>query len=554
MIGVAAPTGEREIACEFFELFKTPWEFYRPGERYDVVLCTDEQCPSGAAKLVLLYRSARTAYDADNRIAVKLGRTGGFISYDGRRLPFYGAAATFPINCFASLKEETSQEPMGYLHRSGQGTTVRIGYDLFQEVRQLLSVGQPVANAGTPTLEWHITLLRDLISRAGISLVEIPPVPEGHGFMACLTHDLDHPVLRNHCCDRTMFGFLRRATIDSLIDVCRGRRKVGALCRNWAAAGRLPFVYLGIAKDMWRQFDHYLELEAGLGSTYFVIPKKGYAGRQANGHGSHRRASRYAVAEIRPQLEKIGFAGCEVALHGLDAWLDSASGCEERAELLRAVGGTETGVRMHWLFFNEQSPAVLDQAGFSYDSSFGYNQTVGYRAGTAQAFKPLGAARLLELPLHIMDTALFFPNYLRLSEPEAEGLARKLIDEVEEFGGALTINWHDRSIAPERLWGAFYMNLLAELKQRDAWFPTASQAVSWFRKRRSAEFSRGSRENEVIKVCVPGDQGAPSPGLKLRVHRPIAGGFDAAATGRFSAPYDDRVFQDRLETRVTVSA
>ena len=62
----------------------------------------------------------------------------------------------------------------------------------------------------------------------------------------------------------------------------------------------------------------------------------------------------------------------------------------------------------------------------------------------------------------------------------------RLIDGAAEFGGVLTINWHDRSIAPERLWDGFYLKLLRELKSRGAWFATAAQTVSWFRKRRSA--------------------------------------------------------------------
>ena len=44
-----------------------------------------------------------------------------------------------------------------------------------------------------------------------------------------------------------------------------------------------------------------------------------------------------------------------------------------------------------------------------YDSTIGYNETVGYRAGTTQPYRPLAASRLLELPLHVMDTALFYP-------------------------------------------------------------------------------------------------------------------------------------------------
>ena len=40
MIGVIADSAEQDVVREFFELFKTPWEFYRRDRRYDVAgLC-----------------------------------------------------------------------------------------------------------------------------------------------------------------------------------------------------------------------------------------------------------------------------------------------------------------------------------------------------------------------------------------------------------------------------------------------------------------------------------------------------------------------------------
>ena len=143
---------------------------------------------------------------------------------------------------------------------------------------------------------------------------------------------------------------------------------------------------------------------------------------------------------------------------------------------------------MHWLYWNERSAATLDAAGIDYDSTSGYNETVGYRAGTAQVFKPLEVARLLELPLHVMDTALFFPSHLDLSPDEAARRVGPIIDHAVQSGGCITVNWHDRSLAPERLWGDFYVRLLTELENRGAWFATSAEAVSWFRKRRSAVF------------------------------------------------------------------
>jgi hypothetical protein len=38
MIGVVAEYTEAAIVQEFFQLFKTPWEFYREDAQYEVVL------------------------------------------------------------------------------------------------------------------------------------------------------------------------------------------------------------------------------------------------------------------------------------------------------------------------------------------------------------------------------------------------------------------------------------------------------------------------------------------------------------------------------------
>jgi hypothetical protein len=548
MIGVAVHPAERDVVAEFFELFKTPWEFHRRGRRYDVLICTTDPLDDPTSGLVVFYGAGTTESDDAPRVLGKSLRGGATLTYEGRRIPIYGDVATFPASEFGDLRDEVSGEPAAYLSQSGGRTNLWIGYDLFREVRHVLTVGQPVANAETPTLELHIAFLRDMITRSGIPLVEIPPVPDGYGFMACLTHDIDHPAIRNHWCDHTMFGFLYRATLGILADVCRGEKPIRDLWINWKAALALPFVYLGAAEDFWRGFDRYLELEAGLGATYFVIPRKGYPGRTSVGTGAAMRASCYDVNEVKSQLKKVMSSGCEVGLHGIDAWLDSASGCEERERVAHALGATGEGVRMHWLFFDDNSPTVLDRAGFAYDSSIGYNETVGYRAGTLQAYKPLGASSLMELPLHIMDTALFYPGYLNLSDREAERMVWKLIDDAAKFGGVLTVNWHDRSIAPERLWDQFYLRLINELKARGVWFPTAAQAVSWFKARRSVVFEEVSLEKSVATVRASVKPQGQGPGFKVRLHRPKTQSLSEPISSRPPAGFVDVAFKENIET------
>jgi hypothetical protein len=349
--------------------------------------------------------------------------------------------------------------------------------------------------------------------------VEIPPIPAGHPFTVCLTHDVDHPLLRNHKLDHTALGFLYRAIVGSVLNGCRGRMRVRDVLKNWWAAARFPLVQLGFAPDFWSSFDRYLEIERGLASTFYVIPRSGVSGRNLQGNHPERRAARYDLADIRAKLDRILSSGGEIGLHGIDAWMDSAEGRKERGRIATFSRSADMGVRMHWLCFKEGSAAILDDAGFSYDSTFGYNETVGYRAGTLQVFREPGAINLLELPLHIMDTALFYPHYLNLSATEAAKIMGKLFSEAVSFGGALTLNWHDRSIAPERLWGDFYLKMLGELKRLGPWFATAMSAVAWFRLRRSVVFEEVRQDGRVVRVKALATDVHDLPGLRLRVTR-----------------------------------
>jgi peptidoglycan/xylan/chitin deacetylase (PgdA/CDA1 family) len=540
MIGVIANPAQYPVVYEFFELLKTPWEFYRSDRQYEVLLCAGGGHFDEAAKLVLYYSGRKTHFDDDRRRPT-LHQHRRVLSYRGNRIPIYDDSVTFPENGSALLADEDSRQCVAYLDRSGERVLARIGYDLFDEVRILLSVGQPTANANMPALELHIALLRDLITGCGVPLVEVPPVPDGFQLIACLTHDVDHPLIRKHKWDHTMVGFLYRAVFGSLLDVICRRRPVRDLVKNWMAVLKLPFVHLGLAKDFWREFDHrYLELEQGLPSTFFVIPFKGRPGRNSHEPAPKFRAAAYGARDIADALRGLLAAGCEVGLHGIDAWVDSSEGREELEEIRRLTGVADIGVRMHWLYYDQQSPVALEKAGAAYDSTIGYNETVGYRAGTTQAYMPIEASRLIELPLHVMDTALFYPAYLALAPREARMLIDQMADNAVKFGGCLTINWHDRSVAPERLWDEHYRDLIEDLKSRGAWFATAGQAVSWFRKRRSVVFESDCVEPGAVRANAAPGSGGHLPSLRLRIHKAREMG-SYAADDYFDTAFDESV-------------
>ena len=550
MIGVVADPSEREVIREFFELFKTPWEWYREDRQYEVLLSAGDGPLDRTAKLTLIYASKEISSDGEGRFLAKFpaGQT-CVLSYKGERIPIYGDLVTFPEEKSQFLVDEHSRKSVAYLEQVEQKVVVRIGYDLFVEVRHLLTQGQPPANADMPALEQHIAFLRDLIIEHGIRLIEVPPVPDGHSFIACLTHDVDHPSIRQHKWDHTVFGFLYRAVFGSLRRLISGRITLRDLFKNWGAALRLPFVYTGFASDFWREFDdRYLELEEGLSSTFFVIPFKNYSGKHPTGERPKFREARYGAADISDAIRKLTTAGCEVGLHGIDAWCDSAQGRLELEEIRRLTGESRIGVRMHWLYYDQQSPATLENEGAAYDSTIGYNETVGYRAGTTQAYKPFEVTRLLELPLHVMDTAMFYPTHLGLSPCQAKTVLSHMAGDVAKFGGCLTVNWHDRSLSPERLWDASYRDLLQDLRSRGAWFATAGEAVAWFRKRRAVVFETdgAGSEKECAKITSGPDDGLP--GLRLRIHREQKSSGENSAKG--SEDYFDLRFDESFDPRI----
>ena len=207
MIGVAAHPADREYVREFFELFKTPWEWFVPEKRYTAVVSADGQTESGNAPVVVVYSAAE--HPADRRMGVATHTMSGpaDVLWGDSILPVYEGVCAFQ-----------GQSGNGVLltragvvdYRSGIDAPKlwRVGYDLFAEIGYLLQTGQPSAHSQTPTLDLHIALLRQLLLDSGVAFIEIPPRPQGREFACCLTHDVDFVGVRRHTFDRTLAGFI----------------------------------------------------------------------------------------------------------------------------------------------------------------------------------------------------------------------------------------------------------------------------------------------------------------------------------------------------------
>jgi hypothetical protein len=522
VIGIATSPSNELFAAELFELFKTPWEPAVRGRKYPVVVSTDGDIDHLDAGLFLVYSPNQTAVDRISGISLEAVQSKGPVDvrYSELTFPVYGQISTFSaIGSPASFTIDARALECRFC--AGGRYVRRIGYDLFDEIRYLLTEGQPATHALVPTIELHIESLRRLLLDAGVSFVEIPPRPDNYDFIGCLTHDVDFFGIRRHRFDRTLAGFVARASFGTLADLLKGRRSLGDAGRNWAALLTLPFVLLGLARDFWLPFQDYARVEESSRSTFFLVPFKGRPGKALTDAPEPVRAAPYGIGEVRGEVGEAHDRGTEIAVHGIDAWSDADAGRAELAELLSVTGQRSAGIRMHWLYFDKNSPAQLEKAGFDYDSTWGYNEAVGYRAGTSQAFRFPQCHRLMELPMSIMDTALFYPGRMGLAPHEASQLCRRIVTNSKAHGGTVVINWHGRSLAPERSWGGFYQNLRTEMENGNrVWFTTAASAVDWFRWRRSIRFASSANSREVTVTGSAAPSSIPAAVVKVnRVDR-----------------------------------
>jgi uncharacterized protein DUF7033 len=123
--------------------------------------------------------------------------------------------------------------------------------------------------------------------------------------------------------------------------------------------------------------------------------------------------------------------------------------------VLRDVLGEERalGGRQHYLRWSPQTWIHWEACGLSYDSTVGFAERIGFRAGTCIPYRPWLFAlnresTLLEIPLLVMDCTLL--EHMKLGEQEALQAVTDCIDRCQMVGGVFTLNWHNNNFLEPR--------------------------------------------------------------------------------------------------------
>ena len=229
-----------------------------------------------------------------------------------------------------------------------------------------------------------------------------------------------------------------------------------------------------------------------------------------------RRAVRYDLSQLQTSVSEIVARRGEIGVHGIDAWRDTAEARKEREQiqaLTHRPGGWSTNA-LAFLRFR------IGRA----NSTRRVSLTIARWATT----RPLVIVPAQRRPSNRLEQSACsnclctswiqpssIPVHLHFSPKQAMTRINDMVDDMRQFGGVLMVNWHDRSIAPERLWDDFYAELVENLESAGAWFCTASEAAQWFRRRREVRF--GTSGSEATLASTKGEAGLP--GLRIRSYQ-----------------------------------
>jgi hypothetical protein len=170
-------------------------------------------------------------------------------------------------------------------------------------------------------------------------------------------------------------------------------------------------------------------------------------------HG-HRRDANYriespAVIALAKRLQSMGM---DIGVHGSYTSLDTDGGLSREFEVLQKHGFRPLGGRQHWLRFSlDRLIPAVERAGALFDTSLGWQNRIGFRAGACFPFPPYNfaeerPARFLELPLAVMDQAL--PS----NEEGAVNEIANLLATSRMYGwGGISVLWHPEALGGGQL-------------------------------------------------------------------------------------------------------
>jgi hypothetical protein len=287
-------------------------------------------------------------------------------------------------------------------------------------------------------------------------------------FTVALTHDVDNPWRWTRIGLRGSAARLKRNVLQA---------RLAPAFREASALAAAPVHRVRGTDPNWRFREIVAEerRRGAHGSTFFVL---------TGHHDPHDGPSPETYDELRPELvETLRETGAEIGLHGSYTAADDPALLAEEKAKLEALAGPVLGHRYHYL--RGDPHRNIARLPFRYDTTLGFADAVGFRAGIARPFHPWdferdAPAEVLEIPLAAMDATLAEERYLGLSAKRAEPRLNELLDWAASNGGAFSILWHPDRFDPLSSggWDRLYSRVLDGVQARGGTCVSAGELSS----------------------------------------------------------------------------
>jgi hypothetical protein len=170
--------------------------------------------------------------------------------------------------------------------------------------------------------------------------------------------------------------------------------------------------------------------------------------------------------KVREVISWLHEQGVETGVHpGYETFLSPDRLLREVQILREALGEQPLGGRQHYLRWCPDSWLHWETCGLAYDSTVGYADQIGFRAGTCVPYRPWllflnREANLIEIPLLVMDGTLLY--YMGLTPRQSLEAVLECVTRCSFIGGVFTLLWHNSSLI-DPIYKDLYRNILDTL-------------------------------------------------------------------------------------------
>lgn len=247
--------------------------------------------------------------------------------------------------------------------------------------------------------------------------------PSRREYSIRLTHDIDEIGI----------PFSIRSSLGHMLR----RRRPGGAIRDFAGVFGLEPTYLRCVRELVRL--------AELRNIRSVVYWKSCTVPTRYDTGYDPRNNR-----VQRVIRCFGEKGIEQGVHPGYFTFGSPEAFKREVDVAReALRASSIGARQHYLRW---SPAMWDyceDVGLAHDSTVGYADRVGFRAGTCIPYRPWSFLKnrrlnLFEIPLIAMEQTLY--SYMRLDDEQALEVMNGCAHACRSVGGVFTFLWHNSMI------------------------------------------------------------------------------------------------------------